>query len=166
MRLRSLDDVFVAQLRDLYSAENQILEALPQLADAASVGALQNAFREHQRRTRGQVQRLDRIFALLRLPLKDRKCRAIDGILGEADDLLIEESTPAARDAALIAAAQRVAHYEIAVYGCARTYARTLGHEEAARLLDETLAEETAIDRKLTRIAEGIVNREAAAAAH
>src|SRR5438132_2434128 len=158
MKLESLRDLFVNELRDLYSAENQLVKALPKMAKAASAPELQTAFTEHLEQTKEQVNRLDRIFQELGKNPKGKRCKAMEGLLEEGKDTLAEDADPAVLDAALIAAAQRVEHYEIASYGCARTFARLLGMEEAARLLQETLDEESETDEKLTHIAETNIN--------
>jgi ferritin-like metal-binding protein YciE len=163
MKLDSLQDVYVSELKDLYNAENQLLKALPQMAKGASTDELREAFEEHLEETRVHVQRLEEIFDKLGVSPKGKKCKAMEGLIAEGKELLEEDdANPAALDAALIAAAQRVEHYEIAGYGCVRTYARLLGDEDAANTLQETLDEEGATDKKLTEIAEGLVNEEAA----
>jgi ferritin-like metal-binding protein YciE len=165
MKMASLHDLYVGELRDLYSAENQIIKALPKMAKAATAQDLRQAFEEHLRQTEGQVQRLEQIFGALDLSPKGKKCKAVEGLLEEGKDLMQEKAEPAVRDAALIAAAQKVEHYEIAGYGCVRTYAQLLGFDDAANLLQQTLDEEGATDKKLTELAESVINVEAAAAA-
>ncbi len=162
MKLESLHDLYVDELKDLYSAENQLLKALPKMAKAASTEELRTAFKEHLEETRGQVQRLERIFEELDARPKGKKCKAMEGLIEEGKEIMSEDIEPNVLDAALIAAAQRVEHYEIASYGCARTYARLLGYDEAAELLQETLDEEAAADKKLTELAESTINVEAA----
>jgi ferritin-like metal-binding protein YciE len=162
LKLHSLEDLFADELRDLYSAENMIVKALPKMAKAASSPELQHAFQEHLEQTNHQVERLEQIFEQLDLSSRGKKCKAMEGLLEEGKEILKAEAEPAVLDAALIGAAQRVEHYEIAGYGCARTYARLLGHEEAANLLQQTLDEESATDKKLTHLAETIINLEAA----
>ncbi len=161
MSLGSLHDLYVEELRDLYSAENQLLKALPKMAKAANDERLQAAFEEHLEVTRGQVDRLDRIFKKLGGRATGKKCVAMEGLIDEAKELLEEDAEPAVLDAALISAAQKVEHYEIAGYGCVRTYARLLGYEDAAELLQETLDEEGEADRMLTDLAETLINVEA-----
>ena len=161
MALGSLHDLYVEELRDLYNAENQLLKALPRMAKAASDESLSAAFEEHLEVTRGQVDRLDRIFKELGEKATGKKCVAMEGLIGEAKELLEEDAEPAVLDAALIAAAQRVEHYEMAGYGCVRTYAWLLGYEKAADLLQETLDEEGEADHKLTELAESVINIEA-----
>jgi ferritin-like metal-binding protein YciE len=164
MKLNSLRDLLVEELRDLYSAENQILKALPKMAKAASSPELQSGFQEHLEQTRGHVERLDRIFEMLDAKSRGKKCKAMEGLLEEGKEIMGEDGEPPVMDAALIGAAQRVEHYEIAGYGCARTYARILGEDEIADLLQQTLDEEAETDRKLTDIAENSINFEAAGA--
>jgi ferritin-like metal-binding protein YciE len=164
MKMRSLQDLFVEELRDLYSAENQILKALPKMAKAATSDELRSAFEEHLEQTRVHVERLDQIFERLGARAKGKKCKAMEGLIEEGKEVMKEAEDPMVLDAALIGAAQRVEHYEIAGYGCARTYARLLGEEEAADLLQETLNEEGETDEKLTEIAESTINVEAAQA--
>jgi len=162
MKLNSLEDLFVDELRDLYSAENQIVKALPKMAKAAHNLELQEGFQEHLEQTKEHVQRLEQICESLDISPKGKKCRAMEGLLEEGREMMSEDAEPEVMDAALIGAAQRVEHYEIAAYGCARTYARQLGHEDAANLLQQTLDEESETDRKLTQIAESMVNVHAA----
>jgi ferritin-like metal-binding protein YciE len=161
MPLDSLDDLFVDGLKDLYSAENQLLKALPKMAKAATAAGLRAAFTKHLEETRGQVQRLETIFADLGVSPRGKKCKAMEGLIEEGKEVLEEDGEPAVIDAALIAAAQKVEHYEIAGYGCARTFARLLGHDAAADLLQATLDEEGNADKTLTTIAESEINVEA-----
>jgi ferritin-like metal-binding protein YciE len=161
MKLDSLETLYVEELRDLYNAEQQILKALPKMAKAAS-SHIQKGFQEHLQQTKGQVDRLDQIFADLGKSPKGKKCEAMEGLLKEGAELLEADAQPSVLDAALIAAAQRVEHYEIAGYGCVRTYAKLLGHSEATELLQQTLDEEKRTDEKLTELAVGSINTEAA----
>jgi ferritin-like metal-binding protein YciE len=161
MPLDSLHDLYVNELKDLYSAENQLLKALPKMAKAADAPELKAAFEEHLEVTRGQVARLETIFADLGVSPKGKKCKAMEGLIEEGKELLEEDADPAVRDAALISAAQKVEHYEMAGYGCVRTYARRLGYQEAAELLQATLDEEGEADEKLTELAETVINVEA-----
>jgi ferritin-like metal-binding protein YciE len=163
-KLASLQDLYVEELKDLYSAENQILKALPKMAEAASSNELKTAFNEHLHQTRGQVERLEQIFQMLDESPKGEKCKGIAGIIDEGEDMMDKDSPAAVCDAALIAAAQRVEHYEIAAYGTVRTYARRLGFEDQARILNETLQEEGETDKKLTSLAESYINEEARSA--
>lgn len=161
MKLDSLETLYVEELRDLYNAEQQILKALPKMAKAASSPNLRKGFQEHLQQTKDQVDRLDQIFADLGKSPKGKQCEAMEGLLKEAAELLEANAQPSVLDAALIAAAQRVEHYEIAGYGCVRTYAKLLGHSEATKLLQETLDEEKSTDEKLTELAVGSINTEA-----
>ena len=161
MELKNLQDLFVHELKDLYSAEQQILQALPKMAGATGHQELRQAFEEHAEVTREQVRRLDMIADELGLDLKGHKCRGMEGIIKEGQELLDSKADPDVLDAGLIGAAQRVEHYEMAGYGTARTFARRLGHERAAELLQRTLDEEGTTDHRLTEIAEGMVNRDA-----
>ena len=161
MKLNSLRDLYIAELKDLYDAENRIIKALPKMAEASSSQDLRNAFEHHLKQTRIQAQRLEQIFEKLDQSPKGEKCKGMVGIIDEGEDLMDEDAPPAVRDAALIAAAQRVEHYEIAAYGTCRTYARRLGYEDQARLLNETLQEEGEADKKLTTLAESYINEDA-----
>jgi ferritin-like metal-binding protein YciE len=164
MRLGSLNDLYLDELRDLYSAESQLVKALPKMAKAASSAELRSAFEDHLEQTRGHVSRLEQIFAKLDASPKGKKCKAMVGLIGEGKEVMDEDADANVMDAALIAAAQRVEHYEIAGYGCARSFARLLGDEKSAELLQETLDEEAAADRKLTELAESGINIQAEAA--
>lgn len=164
MKLESLQDLFVEQLQDLYSAEDQIIDALPKMAEKSSSSQLRNAFTEHLEQTRGQVRRLDVIFDQLKsVDREGQKCKGMDGLIDEAEDIIKHANDPDTRDAGMIAAAQRIEHYEISAYGTARTYAQLLGRNEWASLLQQTLDEEKETDRKLNLLAERI-NIEARAA--
>src|SRR5437588_6987275 len=164
-KLQTFEDLFIDQLRDLYSAETQIVKALPKMAKAASSDELRGAFEEHLEQTEGHVERLEEIFDRIGVKPKGKKCEAMEGLLDEGKEILKMDAEPHVRDAALIAGAQRVEHYEMAGYGCARTFARIVGKDDVAEVLQETLDEEAETDRKLTEIAESAVNREAAMAA-
>jgi ferritin-like metal-binding protein YciE len=161
-RLKSLQDLYVNELKDLYSAENQILKALPKMAQAASSPQLQQAFQEHLQQTHTQVDRLDRIFSRLGQRATGKKCEGVAGLIEEGKELMQMDVDEQVMDAGLIVAAQKVEHYEMAGYGSVRTFARLLGEHEAAQLLQQTLDEEGATDKKLTALAEGMVNQEAA----
>ena len=161
MKLETLKDLYVMELKDLYNAEKQILKALPKMARAATSPELQAAFNEHAEQTKGQVERLETIFKKLGLKPRGKTCKAMEGLIEEGKELIAEEPEPTVLDAGLISAAQRVEHYEIAGYGSVRTYARTLGELEAAGLLQQTLDEESATDRNLTALAERLINAEA-----
>jgi len=154
-------DLFVQELKDLYNAENQLVKALPKMAKAAKDPELQKAFQNHLKETMNQVSRLEQICSNMDISPKGKKCKAMEGLILEGKEALDEFEDDAVRDAALIAAAQRVEHYEMAGYGCARTFAKLLGNDEAASLLQETLDEEGNADKLLTSIAENI-NVEAA----
>jgi len=163
MKLNSLRDVFVDLIRDLYSAETQLVKALPKMAKASSAEELRDAFESHLEETQGHVERLERICEKLDIKAKGKTCQAMKGLVEEGSEMIEADGDDAARDAALIAAAQKVEHYEIAGYGTARTFAQLLGEDEAARLLEETLGEEGAADQKLTEIAESSINEDATA---
>ena len=158
MPLDSLHDLYVEELKDLYNAENQLLKALPKMAKKASAVELKAAFTEHLEVTRTQVERLESIFADLEISPKGKKCKAMEGLIEEGKEVIEEEGDPSVIDAALIASAQRVEHYEMAGYGCVRTFAKLLGYEKAASLLQETLDEEGEADHALTALAETIIN--------
>ena len=155
---------FVNELSDLYDAEQQLITALPKMAKAASASALRTAFEDHLKQTRGHAERLEQIFKDLGTKPVSKKCKAMAGLLKEGEELQLEDLDEEILDAALIGAAQKVEHYEIAGYGTARTWAERLGEKNVARLLQETLEEEAAADKKLTTIAERSVNRQAMAA--
>jgi ferritin-like metal-binding protein YciE len=160
--LHSLRDLFVAQLRDMYSAEHQIINALPKMIEAASAPELKQDFQQHLEVTREQAQRLERVFALLEMPAEEHFCEGMAGLLKEGEEMIQHDGSPMVRDAGLIAAAQKVEHYEIATYGTLRTFARTLGLDDAAGLLQKTLREESQTDTLLTQVAERSVNKRAA----
>lgn len=159
--IETMEDLFHHQLRDVYYAEKQIVKSLPRMIDKASSPALRSSFEQHLEETKGQVRRLERAFSLLGLDAKGVTCPAIDGIIKEADEVSGEVGDKRVLDAALVAAAQAVEHYEIARYGTLIAWARELGRGDCADLFEETLREEKAADRKLTGIAEDDVNRAA-----
>jgi ferritin-like metal-binding protein YciE len=161
VQMNSLRELYVEELRDLYSAENQILKALPRMIRAASNKDLQRAFSLHERQTQQHVKRLDRIFRMLDESTRGKKCKGMEGLLEEGQELIKERPEPEVLDAGLIAAAQRVEHYEIAGYGTVRTYAQQLGEEEQANLLQETLNEEGETDKLLSSLAESSINIQA-----
>ena len=163
IKLKDLQDLYVEQLRDLYSAETQLLGALPQMAAAATAPELKQGFQDHLEETRIQVQRLETIFQDLGEKPGGHTCKAMEGLVAEGTDMIKEKANPAVKDAGLIASAQRVEHYEIAGYGTVATYARVLGHQQHLELLRLTENEEKATDRKLTDFAQDI-NLEAAQA--
>jgi len=157
-----LEELFVHELKDLLSAEKQLTKALPKMAKGASSEALRGAFQEHLEQTKTHVERLEQIFKLLDKAPRAEHCKAMEGLIEEGADLLEEEGEDAVKDAALIGAAQRVEHYEIAAYGTTRTLAELLGHDKAVKLLQKTLDEEKETDEKLTELATSEVNVEAA----
>lgn len=163
MSLDSLEKLFLEELRDIYNAEKQILRALPRMAKTANSPQLQQAFTNHLRETEGQVQRLEQVFQELGQSARGKTCKGMQGLLEEGKEVLEKKGEPPVIDAALIASAQRVEHYEIAVYGCLRTYAQLLGHSRAEQLLQQTLQEEETADKKLTNLAESGINDAAAA---
>ena len=163
MKLETLRDLYVEQLNDLYSAENQLVQALPKMAKAASNTQLQNAFQSHLTQTKEHVRRLEQIFSQLGVKPKNQTCKGMEGLIKEGDEMIKMKGEPAAIDAGLIAVAQRVEHYEIAGYGCVRTYAAQLGEKQGATLLQQTLGEEGETDKKLTQLAETVINLEAEA---
>ena len=146
------------ELKDIYSAEKQLLRALPKMAKKASAPELKTALREHAEMTQRQVERLEDVFEALGKPPKAKTCKAMQGLIEEATEIMEEDASDAVLDADIIAAAQKVEHYEIASYGTVRTWARLCGQEEAANLLQETLDEESQTDERLTELAESIVN--------
>ncbi|HEV2132442.1 MAG TPA: ferritin-like domain-containing protein [Longimicrobiaceae bacterium] len=161
MKIKSLDDLFVHELKDLYSAEKQMVQGLQKLAKKASREELRNAFEQHLEETRGQVERLEKIFEGLDWSPRGEKCEGMAGLIQEAEGVMEDTEDTDVLDAALIAAAQKQEHYEISGYGTARTYAQMLGNQEAARILQQTLDEESAADERLNKLAEGMVNWEA-----
>ena len=162
MALQSLDDLLADKLKDLYSAENQILKALPKMVKAAEAPQLSQALQDHYNVTQGHVQRLEQIASNLGIRLRGKKCVGMEGLLEEGKELLQEKADPDVLDAGIIGAAQSVEHYEIAGYGTARAFAQMLGMRDAANLLQQTLDEEKEADQTLTRIAENMVNQRAA----
>lgn len=154
MKIETLRDLYVEQLKDLYNAEQQLIKALPKMAKAASSEELRDAFEEHLEKTKGHAQRIETIFEQMGGNAKGKKCAAMEGLVKEGGEVIEEDMTDPLKDAALIAAAQRVEHYEIAGYGCVRAYATKLGDTDAADLLSQTLAEEKEADEALNAIAE------------
>lgn len=161
MAIQSMHDLYVSELKDLYNAETQLVKALPKMANATSSPDLAKAFTDHLEETKVQIERLEKIFSELDVSPKGKKCKAMAGLLEEGKDVMEDGIDPSVMDAALIAAAQRVEHYEIAGYGCVRTFARLLGFDTAADLLQQSLDEEGATDKKLTKLAESVINVEA-----
>jgi len=161
MKLDSLRTLWIEEMRDLYNAENQLLKALPKMAKRASTPELKEAFESHLEETQTHVERLEEIFAKLGKKPSGKTCKAMKGLVEEGSEMLKEDGPDSVIDAGIIAAAQRVEHYEMAGYGAARTFASLLGEDDAEELLQTTLDEEGAADEKLTEIAESIVNEEA-----
>jgi len=162
---KTLEDLFHETLKDIYYAEKKILTALPKMAKAAQSDDLRAAFEKHEGETEGQVERLERVFAMIDQPAKGKTCDAVNGIIDEGKEVMKEFKGSVALDAALLAAAQAVEHYEISRYGTLRTWAQQLGLNDAVSLLDETLDEEKATDAALTELAEAAVNQESREAA-
>ena len=152
----SLRELYVEQLRDLYSAENQLVKALPKMVKAAQLDALRKGFEQHLAQTKGHVDRLEQIFSAMEESPKGRKCAGMEGLVEEGEEVIRERSGSDALDSGLIASAQRVEHYEIAGYGTVRTFAELLGNEEAVNLLQRTLDEEKETDEKLTELAQQV----------
>jgi ferritin-like metal-binding protein YciE len=165
MKLESLENLFVHELKDLLSAEKQLVKALPKMAKGAASDTLRAAFEEHLEQTKGQVERLEQIFTLIDKAPRAEHCKAMEGLIEEGSELLEEEGEDAVKDAALIGAAQKVEHYEISGYGTARTLAELLGLSKAVDLLQQTLDEEKETDGKLTELAMSEVNPQAQSAA-
>jgi len=163
---KSLHDAFLDELRDAYDAEKQILKALPKMVKAAESDDLREAFETHLEETRGQVNRLEQVFASLDEKVRGKHCDGVAGIIEEGKSVMEEDFDETTMDACLIASAQRVEHYEMAAYGTLVAWAEAMGHSEAAELLQQTLDEEKAADEKLTALAEGGINQSAADGAH
>lgn len=162
MELNTLKDLYIAELKDLYSAEKQIIKALPKMVKAASNEQLAAGFKAHLEETKEQAVRLEKILSDHQQTTRGPKCKGMEGVLAEGAEMIEEEGDEEVRDAGLVSAAQRVEHYEIAGYGCARTYAELLGDKEAAKLLQQTLDEEANTDKKLTKLAKTVINVAAA----
>jgi ferritin-like metal-binding protein YciE len=162
---KTLDDLFHETLKDIYYAEKKILTALPKMAKAAQSEELRAAFEKHEGETEGQVDRLEKVFEMIEQPAKGKTCDAINGIIDESKEIMKEFRGSAALDAGLLAAAQAVEHYEISRYGTLKSWAKELGMDQAASLLEETLQEEKKTDEALTELAESAVNQEAQQAA-
>jgi len=161
MELETLKDLYIHELKDLYSAENQLLKALPKMAKAASNRELAKGFTDHLSQTEEHAARLETILGSHDESTRGPKCKGMEGLIKEGDEMIKEEAEDEVRDAGLISAAQRVEHYEMAGYGCARTYAELLGDSEGAKMLQMTLEEEAATDQKLTELAKSAINLEA-----
>jgi len=163
MTMTSLRDLLIEEVRDLYNAEKQLLIALPKMVAAASSTGLREAFQNHLLETQAHLLRLEEVFDNLGVTPGDKTCQAMQGLIAESRGVISADAEPAVHDAALIASAQRIEHYEIAVYGCARTFARLVGEFDVADMLQQTLDEEAATDQKLTVIAMSGINEIAAA---
>jgi ferritin-like metal-binding protein YciE len=159
--MKNLQELFVDQLKDVHNAEKQLIKALPRMAKAATTAALRKAFEDHLAVTREQVARLDAVFEEVGARPGRKKCAAMEGLVQEGEELIAEQPAREVLDAGLIAAAQRVEHYEIAAYGTLRSYAKVLGHKNAVKLLEKTLKEEEATDQLLSNLAEGGINEKA-----
>jgi ferritin-like metal-binding protein YciE len=160
--MESLEELLQQELKDMYDAEKQLTKALPKLAKKATTPDLQDAFEEHLRQTEQHMERLEQAFDQLGMPVKGKTCKGMKNLIAEGNDMIGDADDDATRDALMIAAAQKVEHYEIASYGTMRTWANVLGHREIASILEDTLKEEKETDRKLTGIAESFVNQRAA----
>jgi ferritin-like metal-binding protein YciE len=165
MAVKSVNDLLLEELRDIYHAEKQLVKALPKMAKKAKSDQLRQAIEEHLEETKGQVERLEQAFQKMEVPTRGKRCEAMEGLIAESEEVMEEIATPEVLDAAMIAAAQKVEHYEIASYGSARALAQALGHNEVARLLEQTLDEEKQADEKLNEIALSEVNETALQAA-
>jgi ferritin-like metal-binding protein YciE len=161
MALKSVHDLLIDELRDIYHAERQLVKALPKMAKAASSDKLRQAFEHHLEETKGQVERLDQVFDKLGKGARGQRCEAMQGLIEEAQEMIDEIGTPEVLDVALITAAQKVEHYEISAYGSAAALAESLGQKEVGQLLNETLDEEKQADQKLNQIAMSEVNQKA-----
>jgi len=158
MELETLKDLYIHELKDLHSAEKQLTKALPKMAKAASNEKLAKGFKEHLEQTEEHVNRLERILENHEQSTRGPKCKGMEGLIEEGSEMIEEDAEDEVRDAGLTAAAQRVEHYEIAGYGCVRTYAELLGDTKGAELLQRTLDEESATDKKLTELAKTLIN--------
>jgi len=158
MKLETLKDLYIQELKDLYSAEQQIIKALPKMVKAASNKELSAGFEEHLKQTKEHARRLEKILTSHDESTRGPKCEGMEGVLKEGGEMIEEDAEEEVRDAGLIAAAQRVEHYEMAGYGCARTYAQLLGDRDSAQLLQTTLTEESDTDKKLTKLAKSVIN--------
>lgn len=161
-KMQTLEDMYMDMLKDLYSAEKQLVKALPKMAKSAQASDLQRAFQEHLKQTEGQVERIERIFKDMEGSPRGKKCVGMEGLIEEGSEVMKEDAEPAVMDAGLIAAAQKVEHYEIAGYGTVIAHARQLGYNSVVNLLEKTLEEEKQTDEKLTKLAENRVNVQAA----
>lgn len=162
MAEKDLSDLFVDTLKDIYYAEKQIYKALPKMAKAAASDQLRDAFKRHHKETQTQIERLEKIFKIIGKPARGKKCDAIEGIIAEGKEIMDEYADTPALDPGLLAAAQAVEHYEISRYGTLATWASQLGHKDAAKLIEQTLAEEKKTDEMLSKLATSTVNAIAA----
>jgi ferritin-like metal-binding protein YciE len=162
-KMNTLEDLFMDQLKDLYSSEKQLIKALPKMARKASSPDLKQGLEQHLEQTKHQAERLEKIFSDRQASPGRKKCKGMEGIILEGDELMSEEARPEVMDAGLIAAAQKAEHYEIATYGTARAYAERLGYKDAAKVLNQILEEEAKTNEKLTALAESHINQEAMA---
>ena len=158
MELATLKDLYVEELKDLYSAENQLIEALPKMSAAAHSKELKSCFDEHLKQTEGHVERLKQIFEGLGEKPTGKTCKAMKGLVAEGSEMIAEDAAPAVKDAGLISSAQRVEHYEMAGYGSVHTYAEELGETAASKLLQQTLKEEKETDKLLSTVAMSVIN--------
>lgn len=163
MKITSLNDLLIDMVKDMYSAETQLTKALPKMVEKASTDKLKQAFQEHLKETENQIQRLDKVCEILGVSPKGQNCEAMEGLIKEAEEMISDIEDADTLDAGLIAAAQKVEHYEIASYGTLITYAQTLEDQQVANILKETISEEKQADQKLTQIAERMVNEKAKA---
>lgn len=162
MAIDSLDSLFEDELKDIYDAEKQITKALPKMIKKAGAEELRTAFEEHLQQTEEHIDRLEQVFEQLEMPARGKKCVGMQNLIKEGQEMMAEAEDEDTRDALMIAAAQKIEHYEIAAYGTLRVWANLLGHEESASLFEETLEEEKETDQRLTLIAESVVNQAAA----
>lgn len=160
-KLTSLQDLLIEQLQDLYDAEHQLTDALPKMAQAAQNRELQEAFRAHLDETEGHIRRLEQVFQMVGVQAKRKSCKAMKGLIEEGSEMMEQDAEPDVQDAALIAAGNRIEHYEIAGYGTVRTFTNQLGYSEASELLYQTLDEEYEADEKLTQLANNRINQQA-----
>lgn len=162
MKMEDLSDLFHDELKDIYDAEHQLVKALPKMAKAATSPKLKAAFEKHLEQTEEHINRLDKVFEIIDKKPSRKTCKAMKGLIEEGEEVLKEKMDEEVRDAALIASAQRVEHYEMAGYGCLRTWAKLMGHADAQKILQTTLDEEGETDHLLTKLAEGGINVKAA----
>jgi ferritin-like metal-binding protein YciE len=161
-KLNTLNDLFMMELKDIYNAEKQIIKALPKMIDAASSPNVKQKFQSHLHETENQVKRLENVFSILGVQPEEESCKGMEGIIDDGKKVLTLQGDPKVKDAALIAAAQKVEHYEISSYGTLRTFAETLGKHDVAQMLQTTLKEESKTDELLTQVAESSINPQAA----